>query len=339
MMLSFDDWVLQGGITDQSRNRPDDVFIVAGGFEERATAISALLSPEYNARRALLYLTEETLSGRCHADTLRNVETIRGHLTEHGIEVMDVNGSWLDSRRQFAALKTAIAALPSGSDDLPLRVTLDSTGFNREALLHLLILLWSMRAPLILRVFYCAPESHGDWLSRGYRKIRTVSGYPGVQQASKKLLLIGLSGYESDRILKIIDEYEPQKVLLGIGDPPIERIFLKRNIEEQNLILGRRDVERFSFPLNDLFGCVTALSDRFVRYRDEYNIVLAPMSTKFSTFAAFLAAAEHKHVQLVYCVPGEYNCEDYSRGVKGVQWEEVSLACEFAGSPEGAFRS
>jgi hypothetical protein len=151
-------------------------------------------------------------------------------------------------------------------------------------------------------------------------------GFCGTQAASKPTILAVLSGFESHRTQKVVEEHEPSKLLLGVGDPPTAPEFLERNRVEQSLMLSRQDVVRFDFDAGDIQNCRNALHSVLEPYLDTANVVIAPMSTKFSTIAALLVAEAHPQVQITYCVPGEYNIYDYSKGVNAIFVEGLPKA-------------
>jgi hypothetical protein len=194
-------------------------------------------------------------------------------------------------------------------------VTVDATTFNRESLLVTVLLLRTRFPDSRIRLLYASPAEHGSWLSRGFRAVRNVIGFAGTQYPSRPTLLMVLSGFESERTLKLIEEHEPTLVLLGIGDPPTRKEFLFRNEAEQRLVLARQGVHKFSFPTNDLDACHAALVKELSGYAASHNIILAPMSTKLSTLAALTVCEQYPQAQITYCLPGEYNIDEYSSGV------------------------
>ena len=145
-------------------------------------------------------------------------------------------------------------------------------------------------------------------------------GLGGLQDPSKKTLLVVLYGFEHHRAIKTIEEYEPAKVLLGFGGTPTEIDFLKRNRDElgkvRMLALSQQEVEEFDFPADSITNCAASLKEVVNPYVETHNIVVAPMSTKLSTIAAYLVAKQYPQVQVSYCVPGEYNMESYSQGTR-----------------------
>jgi len=232
-----------------------------------------------------------------------------------------IEGSWENIREQVEALQGAFARIIP--DKKPVTVTIDCTTFNREALIVCLAMLFSLYPDARVRVAYVSPKVHGKWLSRGYRKVRSIVGFSGIQQAGRPSVLIVLSGFEGDRTLKLIEEYEPSLVLLGIGDPPTVSGFLERNLSEHKLVLARTDVQNFRFPANSIADCTVALEALIEPLLESSNLVIAPMSTKLSTLAAFNVAERHREIQLAYCLPGEYNYSNYSTGTSRIFIEDL----------------
>jgi len=143
-------------------------------------------------------------------------------------------------------------------------------------------------------------------------------GFSGIQDPNRQSVLVVLSGFEPERTLKLIEEHEPARVLLGIGNPPTDQRFLERNKTEQKLVLARQDVQRFDFPADDVIECESVLSNLIKPLIPRFNVVLAPMSTKLSTLSAFLVATRYPELQLTYALPGEYNLNSYSSGAKAI---------------------
>ena len=302
----------QGGLLTVRDGKPDDLFIVCASYEPRTIAIAESLAPEYRTKKGIIYVNKEFLEGQEGNITNSNIERLREILKKHSDKVDVVEGSWLDAKVQLYSLREAL----KGNDEelSEATITLDITTFNREALLTLMALLRAYYPKTELRILYVSPASQDDWLSRGFRMIRNVMGFPGIQRSSRPTVLILLSGFEQERASKIIDELEPTIVWLGVGIPPTDPKHLERNLKEQKLILSRQEVQKFCFPADNIMGCCKGLENIAKKYLKNYNIVLAPMSTKLSTIAAFLTAEKYTEIQITYCIPGEYNLSNYTRG-------------------------
>jgi hypothetical protein len=311
--INLEEFRIEGGLSLINNEKPDDYFIVCASYEPISLSAINSLAPEYRARRGIIYVNNEFLNGRGSELTKSNLKRITEKLNYHCEEVITINGSWLNAKDQFIALRDGLSR-EKLDKSLETRITLDITTFNREALLSTVVLLRTYFLAAILRTVYVSAGDHGEWLSQGFRLVRNIIGFPGVQQPSRSTVLVVLSGFEPDRIYKTIEEHEPTKVLLGIGIPPTEQKFLERNIEEQNLILARQEVEKFCFPASNILGCREALESCIKPYLNNYNVIVAPMSTKLSTIATFLVAEQYPEIQITYCLPGEYNLSDYSVG-------------------------
>ena len=312
----------QGGLRSIREAVPDDLFITCASYEPRTTAVSESFAGDYRSARGIIYVNKEFLEGSSANKTETNISRLKERLVKHCAEVEVVKGSWLDAVEQLQALKIALGS----KIDENVRhgaISFDCTTFNRESLLTAGLLLRTYYESAQIRVLYVSPENHGQWLSRGFRTVRNVMGFAGVQQPSRSTVLMVLSGFEPERALRIIDAHEPAKVLLGIGDPPTENRFRDRNIQEQQLVLARQDVEEFDFPAGNIVECWKRLDAVIRPYLDTSNVVLAPMSTKLSTIATLLLAEQHPDVQVTYCVPGEYNLEQYSAGADYIYTQDL----------------
>jgi hypothetical protein len=223
-------------------------------------------------------------------------------------------------------LKTADSlqqAVGGSVRELPQTYLVDITTFTHEALLILLKLLQLKVKPVdsVTFVYTAALEySVGDkqdnkWLSKGIGEIRSVLGYPGKMVPTQKLHLVILAGFESERAERFIEEYEPNVVSLGLGDPdsstnpahsPVNRA-MHRRVAAQH-----KDGVTFMFSCSDPMETRTAIQDR-IRQVPDHNVLIAPMNTKLSTVGAALVAFEDDSVQLCYATAHQYNESNYSK--------------------------
>ncbi|MFA9502018.1 hypothetical protein ACERIM_04470 [Natrinema sp. H-ect1] len=319
---NYRDFRSQGGLLQGTES--DDLFIVSAGFEPRATAAVDALSSGYHARVGIVYVNEELLSEPDVGSTKDNLKSLKDKLQNHCDEVRVARGSWLDPVKQLRALEREMEEFNSGQDS-SVQASIDSTCFSKETLLILLNLLYRRFKPDSPKIFYISPKEHGQWLSRGHRKIRNILGQSGLHKSTRPTTLILLSGFESDRTEKIIEEFEAPEVLLGIGDPPTNPEFLDRNEDEQDMILSQPEVDTFQFPAASINGTKNTVSNIIQDRISERNIVVAPQSTKLSTIGAWEASRDHFEVQMTYSVPGEYNYDSYSTGIDELYIDTVSM--------------
>jgi hypothetical protein len=204
----------------------------------------------------------------------------------------------------------------------PKSLLVDITTFTHEGLLMLIKLLsLKRREGDTIRLVYVGAEEYSiglddedKWLSKGTREIRSVLGFPGLILPSKKLHLIVLVGFETERARSLIDAYEPHLLSLGVGTS--SNSITQKNFKANDLFLQRiartyQNCNIFEIAPNDYEATLTTLKLQASK-NPECNVVIAPMNTKVSTIAAGLLAMENESLQLCYAQAELYNYENYS---------------------------
>jgi hypothetical protein len=152
------------------------------------------------------------------------------------------------------------------------------------------------------------------WLSKGVKKIRSILGYPGLLDPSKKNHLIVLFGFERERTKRLIDMFEYDLVSLAFGGKGVsiseDHQVLNEKRHEELLILYP-NARKFEISLIDAIDTKQQLL-AYMSDFSEYNTVIAPMNNKISTVGAGLAAIENPEIQLCYVTANQYNLQGYS---------------------------
>ncbi|WP_394872665.1 hypothetical protein [Clostridium butyricum] len=298
----------------------NEIFITCVSFEDRCLAPITYLK---KCLGAIIIQNKENKNINC----VNNTDKLYGYFSGICKNTEVIESSYINLKLQNISQKKIVDICMSKCDKSKINITIDSSTFTRNQLIGLLNYLEVKLSPSRVRIIYTSPLKHGEWLTSGFLKITNVIGFSGIHNPLLPTLLIVLSGFESDRVSKIICEHEPALVLLGVGDPPINEEFHNRNIKEQQQILDNEIVNEFKFPANDIKACKNELDKQISKYRNEYNIVIAPMSTKLSTIAAYLSAKENPQIQITYCYPSIYNFDDYSSGIGEVYLENLESNC------------
>jgi hypothetical protein len=167
----------------------------------------------------------------------------------------------------------------------------------------------------------CTNDGTANWLSKGVSEIRSVLGFPGLMLPSKKLLLIIMAGFETERASEVITTYEPAKLAIGWGSktdsvtPEHHTI----NKERANSIVDKiisNDIvdykpDSFEFSCTDPSATKNAILE-YIEALNTYNIIICPLNNKLSTVGAALAALENPSIQICYAQPQEYNVTGYA---------------------------
>ena len=287
-----------------------DVFICSASFEARCMSVPDQLPPE--SIGAVLVCANANFpdvlsgNGRYLSDRYGDKGSLVKLSTENPLITAD-------------ALQNALSRFAS---DVPINYVIDITTFTHEALL---ILLKIMRLRLAAKdtatlVYSSAAEySVGDkpedkWLSKGIGEIRSVLGYPGKIVPTRKLHLVILTGFECERADRLIEEYEPNRISLGVGDPAHSISADHYSVNKANhakIAAKYADVLEFEFSCSDPAAAMAAIESHIAEIAD-HNVLIAPMNTKISTIGAGLLALKNESIQLCYATAHQYNEAKYS---------------------------
>ena len=288
-----------------------DLFVCSASFEERCKAVPMAIPA---SRKCLI------------AYNLDYLEVLAGNLATLQERYP---GAALCEMRTDRPLLTAdhiVAKLdyfwPDRSANKPNRVGVDVTTFTREALLILMKYVWLKMGPQDELIVYYnrareyamgLPESE-KWLSKGIAEVRSVLGFPGRLLPSRANHLIVMTGFEDVRALRLVSEWEPSLLSLGVADPGDKHTAEHQKInEERSRRVGNifGPVESFSFSAYDPLKASDALTLQ-TRRAEGMNTIIAPMNTKISTIGAGLAAWHDPNIQLCYAQAETYNVAAYS---------------------------
>lgn len=131
---------------------------------------------------------------------------------------------------------------------------------------------------------------------------------------SQKLHLIVMAGFEADRAERLLQEYEPSRISLGLGDPDYS---ISPDHYKANRLFYQKLLEKYANVLEFTFSCSDPEATREVLRTQvlglpKHNTLIAPLNTKISTLGAALLALEDDSIQLCYATAHQYNETRYS---------------------------
>lgn len=287
-----------------------DLFICSSGFEARSKSIALAINPE-KIRNAFIFNVEEN-----YVVSEENLKEIQNHL-HHMIKIDHPRNNPLET---YDIFKNKLDEFYNKFDNERLRIVIDITSFTRENLLILLKVIYILpynKVEKDIKLVYTPADNYSsEWLTKGVRQIRSIFGYSGMIQPSKKQLLIILNGFEEERTSEIIKSFEPNMILLG---KPSE----KTSINETLDIRGKQSFEKiqekytniketFEFSCIDVQETIKKIEEFISEYGEEYNIILSPLNNKISTIAVAIVALNNDDVQVCYASANQYNIDSYS---------------------------
>ena len=203
-------------------------------------------------------------------------------------------------------------------------IIVDISTFTREALLILINQIYAYKDKFCNVIFlYNIVEKYFNedlpskmWLSKGCKDVRNVIGYAGKIIPDKELYLVLLTGYEIERATRLIDILEPDRLVMGNSNEPINEIhdkamcyINKKFLDwEKNLLFIPN--ETFDFSCKDLCKTVNILKKITKSQKNSY--IIAPLNSKISTIAVSIVALLNRNIQVCYSIPEIYNLKGNS---------------------------
>ncbi len=145
------------------------------------------------------------------------------------------------------------------------------------------------------------------WISSGIHAVRSVVGYPGAWSPGELTKLVALPGFDPERMSRMVEEIEPDQLVVGIACPVGERHAWSadKNRGIAKHLLQTRKGETFDYPALDPLGAVDALIN--VLQDTTGNVLIAPLNSKISTAALGVLARLKPEWQVCYAPALIYN--------------------------------
>ncbi|MHA3791985.1 hypothetical protein [Sphingomonas sp. YL-JM2C] len=275
-------------------------------FEDRSLSVAKALPPG-SLRRWLCILNEDI---ETDISEMRNkAEAIAA---EAGVSIQFLSAS----KRNPLLLADALIGLAAnpmlGEQEKWIG---DITTMTHEMLLMLVAAADEIVQPWrdLLLIYNLAGTYSGDdtpeekWVSRGIHEVRSVVGYPGAWSPGEPTKMIALPGFDPERMRRMVEEIEPDQLVVGIACPIGERHVWSaeknRRIAEQ--LLQTRKGATFDYPALDPLGAIDAVID--VLRDTTSNVLLAPLNSKITTAALGVLARLRPEWQICYAPAFIYN--------------------------------
>jgi len=224
-------------------------------------------------------------------------------------------------------LATTFSGLSLWSIDLDTAdVVIDFTAIQIPILFVLLKKLYYQYKKTNLRLLYSEPDSYAMGRKTVFTEnISVVQNIPGYfcseqQVGVKRRLLIVLLGFEGKLVSETYRSVQPDKIIAINGfpafKPGLQNISLLNNVQILNEI--EMDHEILSSPANDPFETGKLLTSLYMKYKDKFNIYIAPLGTKPQALGACLCAIKNKDINIIFPFPEKIRSKS-SLGV-GKQW-------------------
>ena len=192
-------------------------------------------------------------------------------------------------------------------------ILIDISTMPREIIWYVLWLVG--QSPIAARYVYHSPKDYAsDWLSQDPRAPRLVYKLSGIALPSAKTALLITVGFDLQRVKRLINWYEPNKLMIGIQ---ITSQF-KRNdttmMEYRETLEKEYDCEIFELDAFAKGRGMTAIQEALESLDSSYNIIMSSLGPKLTAVTLYQIQRQNDTIGLVYAPSNQYN-ENYSSGI------------------------
>lgn len=192
-------------------------------------------------------------------------------------------------------------------------ILIDISTMPREIIWYVLWLV--EQRPIVVRYVYYSPKDYGDdWLSRDPRSPRLVYKLSGIALPSAKTALLVTVGFDLQRVKRLINWYEPNKLMIGIQ---VTSLF-ERN--DSTMMEYRETLEKeYNCEIFDLDAFaddrgMTEIQEVLEPLDSSYNIIMSSLGPKLTAITLYQLQRQNERIGLVYAPSNQYN-PDYSIGI------------------------
>ena len=300
------EWSRYDGVPDLG----NALVLLWNGFEPRSTALARFGNVSEANRVVVLKFADSQF------DLSENDKCLDSEIDQKNAVRLDVDrGSQF---RTYQMIRSKIA-----ESDPKLKIVFDITCFPRDVLLIILYVLRSLsRIDQVVCVYNVAQDystQQSDiskkWLSKGVSSVSPVIGYRGVLRPDRPLQLVGMVGFDDQRVVQIADILSPKSLVFAHGDTQFkERKWLvSQSKDAVNVLMNRFDESREEKFICEDGQSVSAMLDRVKAAQPDDNLVVVPMNNKISTLFAATYCLKNRDVQVCYGGALIYNHTHYSQ--------------------------
>lgn len=241
--------------------------------------------------------------------TQENRDAVKGVCAEKKIEYISKG---LDVKKPAENWRIVLDAVKGAIQDQQ-AVLVDISTMPREIIWYVL---WQIEQTSIAgRYIYHSPEKYSNsWLSRNPEAPRLVYKLSGLASPSAKTALLVIVGFDLQRVKRLINWYEPAKLLIGFqSESPFER----NNItmpEYRNALEKEYNCEAFELNAFADDRGMRAIQEKLEQLDSAYNVIMSSLGPKLTAITLYKLHRENEARALVYAPSNEFSLE-YSSGM------------------------
>jgi len=190
-------------------------------------------------------------------------------------------------------------------------IYIDITTMPRSILWMLMFFL-RQKYEKITAIYHRPKEYCKEWISKDPGIPQLLFKHSGIIDFEKRTTLFVLAGYDEERVIQLINFYEPYKVIIGECNP------------REDFKYGQTDIEKIDInQYNNLWG-YDDIECKIKSILEESNLIVASLGPKIGAISVYQCFMNYPEIALSYVPCKEFN-EHYSNGLYETLTKEVQL--------------
>ena len=154
-----------------------------------------------------------------------------------------------------------------------------------------------------ISILYHTPENYStEWLTKDPDMPQLLFKHSGIIEFGKPTTLFILSGFDEDRVVQLVNYYEPQNVVIGECNP------------RKKCNYGIVD-ETFSVDQYDNTWGYNTIESKIISILETSNLIVASLGPKTGAISVYRCFMKYPQMALAYVPCKEFNV-DYSKGIR-----------------------
>lgn len=161
-------------------------------------------------------------------------------------------------------------------------------------------------------MIYHKPESYSNsWLSKDPDTPQLLLKHSGIIDFGKPTTLFVLAGFDEDRVIQLINYYEPQNVIIGECNPR------KNDLKYGTIDSKKLDIKQY----NDVWG-YDVIEETIKITLETSNLIVASLGPKTGAISVYQCFIKFPQIALAYVPCKEFNI-NYCKGIGETLVKEV----------------
>jgi len=164
-----------------------------------------------------------------------------------------------------------------------------------------------------ITVLYHKPNEYSkEWLSKDPDVPQLLFKHSGIIEFDKPTTFFVLAGFDEDRVIQLVNYYEPQNLIIGECNP--QKPFEYGVINPEKI-----DINQY----NDEWG-YDVIEEKITNILKTSNLIIASLGPKTGAISVYQCFMNHPEIALAYVPCKEFNI-DYSKGIGDTLVKEIKF--------------